>query len=186
MKLIVGLGNPGKEYIKSRHNIGFLCIDKLAKKINLTLNKHTTKYRIGIGKIDSVDVCLAKPVTYMNNSGEAVRILINKFNLQLLDLLVIHDDMDIPLGKIKIKYGGSSAGHKGLQSIISSVRNNEFIRIRVGIGHPAGDMDTIEYVLADFEENELSSKDSSVVLAVEAVEYILKSGFASVMNKYNV
>lgn len=185
MRLIVGLGNPGREYAGSRHNVGFLCVDRLAKKYDVTFNRRRSKYKSGPGIINSLDVCLVKPMTYMNNSGEAVQVILNSFNSTLGELLIIHDDMDITLGKIKIKEGGSSGGHKGVQSIISTINSDEFIRIRIGIGRPAMDTDPVSYVLGKFREEELSLIESSITRSIEAVEDILKYSSQSAMSKHN-
>ena len=120
MKLIVGLGNPGRGYANNRHNVGFVCLNHFAKTQGIRFDKKQGKARIGIGEVAGSKVVLARPQTYMNLSGQSVSRLIKKFNINLDDLLVIHDDLDLPLGKIRIRYGSSSGGHKGIDSIISN------------------------------------------------------------------
>ncbi len=136
MKLIVGLGNPGKEYSTNRHNIGFLCINHFARIHRITLDKKQGKARVGTGTVAGNDVVLAKPQTYMNASGVSVSQLMQKYKIALEDLIVVHDDLDLPLGKIRIRQGSSAAGHNGIKSIIASLGTQDFIRIRVGISRP--------------------------------------------------
>jgi PTH1 family peptidyl-tRNA hydrolase len=192
MKLIAGLGNPGRFYAHNRHNIGFHCINSLARNHSIAINKKQCQSRVGSGEIDGEKVVLAKPGTFMNESGRAVSLLLRKYRIPVSDLLVIHDDMDLPLGKLRLRRGGSSGGHKGINSIISALGDEDFYRIRLGIGHPVRDRTleadndiVIDYVLSDFDRNE--SKILSVVIgrATEAVQCILSEGIDSAMNKYN-
>ena len=137
MKLIVGLGNPGFIYARNRHNIGFMCVSHLARRQGIRFDRRQGHARTGIGNIASSRVVLARPQTYMNASGESVSRLVKRLNINLSGLIVIHDDLDLPLGKIRIRLGGSSAGHKGIDSIIAHLGSQDFYRLRVGIGRPS-------------------------------------------------
>src|SRR5512136_1280866 len=139
MKLIVGLGNPGKGYSNNRHNIGFLCLNHFARLNRIVLDKKQAKARVGTGTVAGIEVVLAKPQTYMNASGTSVFQLMQKYSLVPDDLIVIHDDLDLPLGKIRIRRGSRSGGHKGADSIISNLGTQDFTRIRVGISRPQGE-----------------------------------------------
>ncbi len=190
MKLIIGLGNPGKEYFANRHNIGFLSLNYLARLYKITFSKKLSKARLGAGIIAGTEVVLAKPQTYMNASGESVRLLVQRYGVSLEDLIVIHDDLDLPLGKIRIRRGSSSGGHKGAQSIISALGNQDFIRIRVGIGRPTAppgckEAEVIDYVLADFSREEENIVDDTIHLISEAVVCLLTQGLATTMNEFN-
>jgi peptidyl-tRNA hydrolase, PTH1 family len=190
MKLIVGLGNPGKEYSTNRHNIGFLCLNHLAKINRIVLDKKQGKARVGTGRIAGNEVILAKPQTYMNASGQSVLLLMQKSQLFLDDLVVIQDDMDLPLGKIRIRRGNSSGGHKGASSIISTLGSQDFVRIRVGIGRPqpengSNDQDVIDYVLGDFSREDLPSLDEVINRVGECVNCLLTAGLSAAMNQFN-
>ena len=192
MKLIIGLGNPGKEYAHNRHNVGFRCINYLAKIHSITVKQHQCQSQIGVGEIAGKKVVLAKPKTYMNNSGNAVGRLVQKYGISIEDIIVIYDDMDLPIGKVRLRQVGRSAGHKGIKSIISAVRSEEFLRIRLGIGRPPGEQDSgskedivINYVLSDFTPEEDGVIKPVIAKAADAVESILREGLLSAMNKFN-
>jgi PTH1 family peptidyl-tRNA hydrolase len=192
MKLIAGLGNPGRQYKHNRHNIGFQCIDHFARLHSIAFNKNQCQSRVGSGEIDGVKIVLAKPKTFMNESGRAVSLLLRKYKIPVHELLVIYDDMDLPLGKLRLKHGGSSGGHKGINSILSSLGHKNFHRIRLGIGHPlrekklAWDNDiVIEYVLSDFNRDESEIVSTVIERAAEAIQCVLLEGIESAMNKYN-
>jgi len=190
VKLIVGLGNPGREYSHSRHNIGFLCVNRLAWRYNLDFDRTQKKSRIALGRMENEDVVLVKPHTYMNLSGNAVSALLKQFSLINDSLIVVHDDMDLPLGKIRIRSGGSAAGHKGVSSIINSLGSNNFTRLRVGIGRPQDDTEqqnkeVIDYVLGNFTANERKTMDEVINNVVAAIAYIIEEGVTAAMNKYN-
>ena len=159
--MIVGLGNPGTKYAGNRHNIGFMCVDRFAHDNNLTFTRSNSRAKIVEGRIAGHDIVLAKPQTFMNNSGESVGRLVRKFKVKFENLIVIHDDLDLPLGRIRIRLGGSSGGHKGINSIVQHIGNQEFIRVRVGIGRPNGqetgkngEDEVITHVLGDFTPEE--------------------------------
>ena len=186
MKLIVGLGNPGIIYTSSRHNIGFRCINHLARLHNIPLAERKSKTQFGRGKIADIEVVLAKPRTFMNLSGEAVGSIVRRFTLPLSDLIVIHDDLDLPLGKIRLRQGGSSGGHKGVDSIIDRLGSQDFSRIRVGIGRPQEDtLDIVPYVLGGFGSQEKAIIEGVIAQVAEAVLCLLTQGMTSAMNKYN-
>lgn len=190
MKLIVGLGNPGLEYSASRHNIGFLSVNYLAKQHRIAFDKKQGKARIGTGRIAGNEVVLARPQTYMNASGQSVVLLMQRYRLSPDDLIVIHDDMDLPLGKIRIRKGSSSGGHKGASSIISTLGSQDFIRLRVGIGRPLAeevskDRKVVDHVLGDFLPEEQPQIDEVIRRVSDAVVCILTSGLNAAMNKFN-
>jgi len=193
MKLIAGLGNPGRGYANNRHNVGFMCLNYFAKKQGIRFDKKRGKARIGIGEVAGTKVALARPQTYVNLSGQSVCLLVKKFDINLNDLLVIHDDLDLPLGKIRIRQGGGSAGHKGVNSITTELGSQDFIRIRVGIGRPSvtggsaeiGEADIIAYVLSDFTREEKQPITQAITRVSEAVLCILTEGLTGAMNKYN-
>ena len=193
MKLIVGLGNPGRGYAHNRHNIGFICLNHFARAQGIRFDKKRGRARIGTGEVAGSKVVIAKPQTYMNLIGQSVSLLVKKFDINLNDLLVIHDDLDLPLGKIRIRQGGSSGGHKGVDSIISCLGSQDFIRLRVGIGRPSlvegsieiSEADIIAYVLSDFTTGEKQTITQVIPKASEAILCLLSEGLAVTMNKYN-
>ena len=191
MKLIVGLGNPGFLYARNRHNIGFMCVSYLAKKYKIDFDRKQGHARTGIGNIGRNKVVVARPQTYMNASGEAVKALLQRLNITPADLIVIHDDLDLPTGKIRLRLGGSSGGHKGIDSIISHIGTQDFYRVRVGIGRPEVDKPSakedgvIGYVLSDFTDDEKEIIDETVPKVTEVIAFLLTKGITAAMNKYN-
>jgi len=193
MKMIIGLGNPGRGYANNRHNIGFICLNYFARAQGIGFDKKRDKARIGTGEVADNKVVLARPQTYMNRSGESVSRLIKKFDIKLDNLLVIHDDLDLPLGRIRIRQGGGSGGHRGIESIVSCLGSQDFVRLRVGIGRPSvtegsieiGDADIIAYVLSDFTPDQKQIITTVVPRVSEAIYYLLTEGLTAAMNKYN-
>jgi len=185
VELIVGLGNPGREYEASRHNIGFLVVSHLARTHGIPLTERKYKSRWGRGKIGGSPVILAKPHTYMNLSGEAVKLLLASFSLTSRHLTVVHDDLDLPFGRIKIKEKGGNGGHKGIQSIMNAIGGGDFLRIKVGIGRPPERLDPADYVLQPFDQAEKRSLGEVIALSREALELLLKAGLQTAMNLYN-
>jgi PTH1 family peptidyl-tRNA hydrolase len=189
MKLIVGLGNPGRSYTHNRHNIGFICLNHLARTQGIKFDQKKSLARIGIGEVADSEVVLAKPQTYMNRSGQSVGRLVPRFNIDLDDLLIIHDDLDLPLGKIRIRQGGGSGGHKGVNSIATELDRQDFIRIRVGIGRPdkaeASDDDIIAFVLSDFTPEENRAIAPVIPRVSEAILCLLTDGLVAAMNRFN-
>ena len=193
MKLIAGLGNPGFLYARNRHNIGFMCVSHLAKTQKIKFDRKQGYARTGIGRIASKKVVLARPQTYMNSSGESIIRLTQNLNIKPADLIVIHDDLDLPLGKIRIRLGGSSGGHKGIDSIITHLKSRDFYRVKVGIGRPAlpedptedKEDDVIDYVLSDFTSEERKIITRTLSEASQAIICLFSEGLNAAMNKYN-
>jgi PTH1 family peptidyl-tRNA hydrolase len=187
MKLIVGLGNPGRVYAHSRHNAGFLCLDFLAQSHGIAFAKRRAKARVGVGEVAEVNVALAKPQTFMNLSGEAVARLLRHFGIPLSDLIVIYDDLDLPLGKLRIRERGSSGGHKGMESIIAHLKSREFPRIRVGIAPQEGGqlLKTPDYVLSVFSGEEKAIIKEVCAKVSDAIHCILSEGIKEAMNRFN-
>ena len=182
--LIVGLGNPGPEYSGSRHNVGFQCVRWLAKKHGLSFDGARAHARIAQGAILGKPVVLARPQTFMNLSGQAVKGLLQWLRLTPAEIVVFHDDLDLPLGRIRLRPGGSAGGHRGIRSIIDSLGAQDFARLRVGIGRPEGN-DAIDYVLGDFTAAERQIMAESYARAAEAVACILAEGLEVAMNRFN-
>lgn len=185
MKLIVGLGNPGKQYAKTRHNIGFMVIDYLAEQLGINVDKIKFKSIIGEGHVGSEKVVLAKPQTYMNLSGEAVLDMVQWYKIKPEDILVIYDDMDLPTGKLRLRMQGSAGGHNGMKSIIYLIQTDKFPRLRVGIGKPDNNMETANFVLGRFADKEAELVSQSVKKSMEAVLKVLETGVERAMNEVN-
>ena len=183
MYLIVGLGNPGKKYEHTRHNMGFEVIDLLSDLSQIDVDKEVFNGLLGRGKIFNKDVMLFKPTTYMNLSGTAVRQVVDYFKIELSDIIVICDDMALKVGTIRLRTKGSSGGQKGLQNIIDLLGTEEFKRIRVGIGEPP--FDAIDYVLSKPLKEELPQIEEAIHDAVEAIKEALRSDFDRAMSKFN-
>lgn len=185
MKWLVGLGNPGREYEKTRHNVGFRVIDRLSGKCGIPLKMTKWQALLGEGKIDGEKFLLVKPLTYMNRSGEAVQKVLHWYKLSLEELLVVYDDLDLPVGKLRLREKGSAGGHNGMKSIIAHLGSDSFKRIRIGIGRPPEGMQVPDYVLSPFSKGESALVDQSLAKAAEAVRLWAKTPFAQVMNQYN-
>ncbi|MFC1916637.1 aminoacyl-tRNA hydrolase [Chloroflexota bacterium] len=187
MNLIVGLGNPGQGYANNRHNMGFICLNHFARTHGIQFDKKQGQARIGLGEVAGIKVVVARPQTYMNLSGQSVSRLVKKFNVNLTNLIVIHDDLDLPLGKIRIRQGGGSGGHKGVNSILTELGSQDFLRLRVGIGRPpeTGETDIFAYVLSDFTLDEKQTIARVVPRVSEVILCILTEGLMAAMNKYN-
>lgn len=183
MKIVVGLGNPGKKYAGTRHNIGFMVVEELAKRF--PVQKEESKYDAIIGhiQIGPEKVLLVKPLTYMNLSGNSVQPLVNFYKLDLKDLIVVYDDMDLDLGRLRIRESGGTGGHKGMASIVQRLSSQEFPRIRVGIGRPEDE--TIDWVLGKFSSDEKPIAAEMIIKAADAVECWVKYGIQKAMNEYN-
>lgn len=185
MKLIVGLGNPGKNYADSRHNIGFLVIKNLGKTYKILLTRNTAFCLAGKGKIQNKPVIIALPLTYMNLSGLGISALIKKYKIELKDLLVICDDLDLEFGRMKIRPKGSSGGHKGLASIIGSLESQDFCRLRLGIGRPKKSIAVSEFVLSYFNKKEKKEMGLILEKAGDCCAFWVKAGIAETMNLFN-
>ncbi|MBN1662688.1 MAG: aminoacyl-tRNA hydrolase [Deltaproteobacteria bacterium] len=187
MKFVVGLGNPGVRYRFTRHNIGFLVLDQLAEKYDIGLSTKKLGSYVGKGKIGDHAVLLAQPQDFMNLSGISVRKLFDFFKItNIEDVIVVHDDLDLPFNSLRLKAGGGHGGHKGLISIISNLGGEAFVRVRVGIGKPAGKSMVEGYVLSSFSESEVQMLPDIVGCAVDAVGEIISSDIQTAMNMYNV
>ncbi len=185
MRLIVGLGNPGPEYQWTPHNLGFLAVDELANRGGIRVERPEAQSLVGLGKVAGQDVILAKPQTYMNLSGNAVGRLMDKYEVEPAELLVLFDERDLPWGMIRIGERGSPGTHNGAKSVTSAVGTQEFARLRLGCGpdHPVGDL--AAYVLRPMKKGELEVAGEMVATAGDAVELILAQGIQAAMNKYN-
>ena len=184
MKLIIGLGNPGKKYEGTRHNMGFMAIDLLSDQAQIDVDKEVFHGLMGRGKIFDQDVILFKPTTIMNLSGTAVQEVVHYFKIELEDIVVVYDDMALSPGIIRLRKEGSSGGHKGMQNIIDCLSTEEIKRIRIGIGEP-GEWDNIDYVLSKPLNDEMPLIEEAIANAVRAIKEMLKSDFDRAMNKYN-
>jgi PTH1 family peptidyl-tRNA hydrolase len=183
-RLIVGLGNPGAEHSRNRHNVGFSIVERLAQRYRLPFDRLEFQGLLARGTVEGEPVILLKPLSYMNRSGSVVRPVVSRYKVRLEDLLIIHDDLDLPLGKIRIRAAGGSAGHRGMDSIIASLSTDAIARIRIGIGRPHGDPPE-EYVLQDFSLEESITMESTYVQALVAVACFLREGIDASMTKYN-
>ncbi|MGW8301804.1 MAG: aminoacyl-tRNA hydrolase [Desulfobacterales bacterium] len=185
MRLIVGLGNPGSQYENTRHNAGFMVVDKLAGEFGISVNKNKFDVRYGRGAIEGHEVMLAKPMAFMNRSGWPVQKLAAYFKINSKDLMVVHDDIDLAFGRLQIKEKGGHGGHKGLQSIINAVGQDEFVRLRIGIGRSEAGDSVSDYVLGPFFGDESKQLDSVLIRARDAVVTILTEGSKVGMNLFN-
>lgn len=185
MIIIVGLGNPGTRYRFTRHNMGFLALDELADVNGISVSKRKFESLIGKGSIESIPVTLVKPQTFMNLSGTAVAGLIGFFKVTPENLIVIHDDLDLPFNTIRIKVGGGDGGHKGLQSIVEHLNTSDFIRLRLGIGKPADKIPVESYVLEVLSPEEMQVMPEILQKTCRALKVILSSGPTAAMNQFN-
>ncbi len=185
MKIIVGLGNPGIKFRKNRHNAGFMALDKVAEETRI--NMKTKKFDSVIGRdlIEKKEIILAKPQTFVNLSGQAVSKLVNFHKIDPEDLIVIHDDADIEFGRIRVKKNGKSGGHNGIESIIDALGNENFSRIRIGIGRSIHCEDLKKYVLGNFNKLEMSKFDEILSRVLDAVVTIIEDGVDKAMNTFN-
>jgi len=185
MYLIVGLGNPEEEYAKTRHNMGFEVINKLSKKYDISLSKTKFKGLYGAGSIEEEKVILLKPQTYMNLSGDSIIEFVNFYKIPLENVIIIYDDIDTDVEKIKIRKKGGPGTHNGMKSVVERLKTEEFTRIRVGIGSPKENIDLISYVIGHVEDEEYNKLQLGAEKAEKAVTEILKNGVDIAMNKYN-
>jgi len=185
MKIIVGLGNPGGKYERTRHNAGFRAVDALAKSLHADITRGKYLALIGTTRFDSEQIVLVKPQTYMNESGRSVAAVTRGFYAEVSDLIVIHDELDLQCGSVRVKEGGGHGGHNGIRSIIEHVGSADFTRVRIGIGRPAPDKDAADYVLSPFLAEEREAATEAISKAAEAVSVILREGAAAAMNMFN-
>lgn len=182
MRMIVGLGNPGREYAHTRHNVGFDIVDLFAKKKKVRILSRQCHSLVGSFEHYGEQILLVKPQTFMNNSGLAVGELVRKYHMEPSDVMVIYDDLDLPLGKIRIRPQGSSGGHKGMTSIIQHIHSSEFPRMRIGIGRGGA---VINHVLSRFNRKDRQEMDITLQEAADGLEMILEEGIEAAMNRYN-
>lgn len=186
MYLIAGLGNPGREYVGTRHNIGFEVIDALCSKYDIKINKEKFRAEFGTGTIGGEKVIVAKPMTYMNLSGESIREIAEWYKIKSENIIIIYDDISLPVGKLRIREKGSAGGHNGIKNIIYQLQTDVFPRIKVGTGMPQNpEYDIKDYVLGHFSKEETEVLIKTAVRAVLSVEEIITNGAKSAMNKYN-
>lgn len=187
MKAIVGLGNPGPRYELTRHNIGFLAVDALAEKLGLALDQEKFRARMAKGNWAAAggQVVLSQPQTFMNNSGESVGPMLRFFQMAPSDCLVVHDEIDLPFGRVRFKQGGGDGGHNGLKSVTASLGTPEYLRVRLGVGRPAGRQPPKDYVLSRFEEDELDRLGPWLEQVVSMVEVLLKEGLSAAQNRFH-
>lgn len=185
MKLLVGLGNPGQAYASNRHNVGFLCLNHFARAQGLSFSQRQARSLVARGSVAGVEVILAKPRTFMNESGKAVAALVGRERIDPADLIVIYDDLDLPLGQIRIRPRGSAGGHKGMQSIIQALGSQDFPRIRVGIGRPEEGGEAVSYVLGNFAPQERPAIQEAIATVGQALITILSEGLEKAMSLYN-
>jgi PTH1 family peptidyl-tRNA hydrolase len=186
MFAVFGLGNPGVKYLMTRHNAGFMVADKISEEFRSPLRYAECQATTGkINRICGEKFLLCKPITFMNLSGESVRNVINKYHLELDQVIVVHDDLDLPIGSIRVKKGGGSGGHNGIKSITQCLKTPEYIRVRIGIDRPVSSESTIDYVLENFLRSEYKSVKESIETAMFAVLDIIDSGFIFTANKFN-
>lgn len=183
--LIVGLGNPGRLYRGNRHNVGFMLVDRLADRLGVSFSRMESKALVTKAEYQGYRILLAKPQTFMNLSGQAVSSLTRFYKIPFEGLIVTHDDVDIPLGTIRIRAKGGSGGQKGMQSIIDSLGTEEFPRLRIGIDHPPGRMEAAAYVLRDFSKQEAEILFEILERAADAALYFVTEGLDAAMNQFN-
>lgn len=183
--LIAGLGNPGREYAGNRHNVGFRCIERFAAVHGLSFSKRQKKARVALGTVDDHPLVLARPRTFMNKSGQAVAPLVRFYKIPLERVLLIYDDLDLPLGTTRLRPSGGSGGHRGVRSVIQQLGSQAFARLRIGIGRPPGRMDPADYVLQDFSAEEEELLDEVLEQTVDAIEAWLDQGIEAAMSRYN-
>jgi len=183
--LFAGLGNPGRRYRLTRHNIGFMVLDALAKEIGVTFTRHQAQALITTGRMEGARVVLAKPQTFMNLAGPSVGALARFYRIPPSSLVVVFDDLDLPPGIIRLRSAGGSGGHRGMESVIASIGEDSIPRLRLGIGRPPGRMDPADYVLEDFGEQDLEAIQSGIDRAVACLHEFVRNGVEHAMTKFN-
>ncbi len=185
IRLIVGLGNPGAQYENTRHNAGFMVVDQLAARFGISVDKHKFDVRFGRGTIEDHAIMLAKPMAFMNRSGWPVQKLAAYFKINSKDLIIVHDDIDLAFGRLQIKEKGGHGGHKGLKSILNAIGEDEFMRLRIGVGRSETGNSVSDHVLGPFYDDELKRLDALLKRARDAVVTILTEGPTVAMNRFN-
>jgi PTH1 family peptidyl-tRNA hydrolase len=182
--LIAGLGNPGRKYSRTRHNIGFLVVEEIACRYKIDLAEKKEAYRIGRGSVAGQKFLLVEPLLFMNMSGSPLRGILRKFNVVPENFVLVHDDLDMEAGKLRIRKTGSSGGHKGVESVIQNIGSRDFVRVKIGIGREPG-MPAEEYVLSKFKRHEIGAIKDAVQNAADAVGVIISEGVDAAMNRFN-
>jgi len=185
LRLVVGLGNPGESYSETRHNAGFLTADKISEAFSIAFAKRKFDTRFGIGSVDGIKVILAKPMAFMNRSGPQIQKIAGYFRILCEDMLVVHDDIDLAFGKIKIKEKGGDGGHRGIRSLIDAFGGGDFVRLRIGVGRPEAGIGAADYVLGKFTLEERKNLDRIITTAKDAVVTTLCKGTKEGMNRFN-
>lgn len=185
MKMIVGLGNIGPQYDNTRHNTGFIVVDAFAVEHNIELNNRKLNAKFGIGMVGTQKVILVEPTTFMNESGRAVRPIMDYYDIDINDVIIVHDDMDLPVGKLRIKAKGSAGGHNGIKSLIDHLGTREFTRLKVGIGHPANN-NVVDHVLGKFNKDEAPLLNQTVDQSMELLnEWVNGASVSNLANQFN-
>jgi PTH1 family peptidyl-tRNA hydrolase len=185
MKIIAGLGNPGPEYGNTRHNVGWMAVDAFAKKFRIEIDKHEKNAMTGTGRVAGGSVMVAKPLTYMNLSGDAVKSLVNAYAQSIDDLIVVYDDIDLPLGKLRIRPGGSAGTHNGMRSMVSSLGSEKFARLRIGIGGVDSSGRLRDYVLGEFTPDETPVVQKAIERSVDALLLFVRGDLKRAMSEFN-
>lgn len=185
LRLVVGLGNPGEAYAETRHNAGFLAVDKVSDAFSIAFAQRKFDNRIGIGSVNGVKIVLAKPMVFMNRSGPQVHKIAGYFRILCEDMLVVHDDIDLAFGKLKIKEKGGDGGHRGIRSLIDAFGGGDFVRLRIGVGRPEDGIGAADYVLGKFSLEERKNLDRIITTAKDAVVTTLCKGTKEGMNRFN-
>ncbi|HLS59817.1 MAG TPA: aminoacyl-tRNA hydrolase [Virgibacillus sp.] len=185
MKCIIGLGNPGRKYKKTRHNIGFMVIEELLQRHHWKLNQTKFNGKYALENLNGERVVLLKPQTFMNLSGEAIKPLLEFYKIDIKDILIVYDDLDLPTGKIRLREKGGHGGHNGIRSTIDQLGTKEFKRLRIGVGRPVGHTPVVNHVLGPFTKSERDEADLSIQKSADACEAWLKKPFVDVMNEFN-
>jgi PTH1 family peptidyl-tRNA hydrolase len=185
LRLVVGLGNPGETYSKTRHNAGFMVVDKVSDTFSIALEKRKFDVRFGIGSVNGVKIVLAKPMAYMNRSGPQVQKIAGYFRILCEDILVVHDDIDLVYGRLKIKEKGGDGGHRGVRSIIDAFGGGDFTRFRIGVGRPDAEKGAADYVLGKFTLEERKVLNQIITTAKDAIVTTLCKGTKEGMNRFN-
>lgn len=185
MYVVVGLGNPGSSYARSRHNVGFRVVDELSERHHMRFSRREYKSQVAEGRIDDRAVLLMKPQTYMNHSGEAVGRARRDLRLDPEEFIVVYDDLDLPIGRVRVRPEGSAGGHHGVESIIEALGSKAFPRVRIGIGRPGGKSANVDYLLDAMTKEEATSLDDSILRGADAVETLLREGVGRAMSRFN-
>jgi PTH1 family peptidyl-tRNA hydrolase len=183
--LIIGLGNPGGEYARTRHNVGWMCLDELESRGRFARERREGPARVRDGTVDGYDLVTARPQTFMNVSGRAAAHLVDKYGVAVADLIVVHDDVDLPLGRLRLKRGGGAAGNKGVLSIADSLRSQDFLRVRIGVSRPPERGQMVDYVLDRFTPDERATLAAVLPRAASAVLALVRDGLDSAMTEFN-